>query len=338
MTGTHDLGNSYGGDSMKNNNLRSRGFTLIAALLLLILMSGMAIGLLMMVNTEQRAGGNDVENSLAYRGTEAGIESMTSSVAAQFSSMQAPTAAQISGLSVNQPAVSGITFTGFSVNPHTSGGVLVTSTGPITGGPNAGLYATLIKADLDVTGQRPMGEQVHMLRTIEIALIPVFQFGVFSDSDLDFFAGPNFDFGGRIHTNGNLFLAEGNGSTLTLHDKVSVLKEVYRQELANGFISDTTYTGQVLLPSISNGCPQGQTTAIAGACRPMALTEASQILSGGAFVANNSGPSRWDTNTGISLGSTNYSGWLIKKVRSAANKNTLFNLIHFTLTRSLSCS
>src|ERR1051326_7654008 len=91
MTGTHDLGNSYGGDSMKNNNLRSRGFTLIAALLLLILMSGMAIGLLMMVNTEQRAGGNDVENSLAYRGAEAGIESMTSSVAGTFNNLQSPT-------------------------------------------------------------------------------------------------------------------------------------------------------------------------------------------------------------------------------------------------------
>ena len=41
---------------MKNTNLRSRGFTLIAALLLLILMSGLAIGLLMMVNTEQTRG------------------------------------------------------------------------------------------------------------------------------------------------------------------------------------------------------------------------------------------------------------------------------------------
>ena len=38
---------------------------------------------------------------------------------------------------------------------------------------------------------------------------PVFQFGMFSDVDLSFFAGPNFDFGGRVHTNGNLFLAAG---------------------------------------------------------------------------------------------------------------------------------
>src|ERR1043165_10019610 len=88
---------------MERNKLTSRGFTLIAALLLLILMSGLAIGLLMMVNTEQRAGGNDVENSLAYRGAEAGIESMTSSVAGTFNNLQSPTAAAIDALNVNQP-------------------------------------------------------------------------------------------------------------------------------------------------------------------------------------------------------------------------------------------
>ena len=39
---------------------------------------------------------------------------------------------------------------------------------------------------------------------------------MFSDVDLSFFAGPNFNFGGRVHTNGTLFLAQGDGGTLTL--------------------------------------------------------------------------------------------------------------------------
>jgi hypothetical protein len=290
---------------MKNIKLRSKGFTLIAALLLLILMSGMAIGLLMMVNTEQRAGGNDVENSLAYRGAEAGIESMTSSVAAQFGAMQAPTAAQISALALAQPTVSGITYTGFAITPHTlASGALDTTTGPITGGPNAGLYATLIKADLDVTAQRPLGEQVHMLRTIEVALIPVFQFGVFSDSDLDFFAGPDFDFGGRIHTNGNLFVADIG--TLTMHDKISVFKEVYRQQLANGFLSSATYPGAVKIPTASGGCD-----GAAPACRTLALTEASQTLQGAVFAANPG----WPNSGGISLG--NYHSYIINGATGA---------------------
>ncbi len=44
-------------------------------------------------------------------------------------------------------------------------------------------------------------------------------------------AADDFNFGGRVHTNGNLFLSEANGNTLTLTDKVTAVKEVVRQRL-----------------------------------------------------------------------------------------------------------
>ena len=50
--------------------------------------------------------------------------------------------------------------------------------------------------------------------TLQTVAIPVFQFGLFSENDLSFFAGPNFNFGGRVHSNANIFLAEGDGATL----------------------------------------------------------------------------------------------------------------------------
>ena len=46
----------------------------------------------------------------------------------------------------------------------------------------------------------------------------MFQFGIFSDNDLSFFAGPSFNFGGRVHTNQNLYLAQGANETLLLSD------------------------------------------------------------------------------------------------------------------------
>jgi Tfp pilus assembly protein PilX len=52
---------------MRNTKFGSQGFTLIASLLLLMLMSGFALGLLMMVNTEQRVGGYDLNNTVRWR-------------------------------------------------------------------------------------------------------------------------------------------------------------------------------------------------------------------------------------------------------------------------------
>ncbi|MEQ1731268.1 MAG: hypothetical protein ABL982_23100, partial [Vicinamibacterales bacterium] len=91
------------------------------------------------------------------------------------------------------------------------------------------------------------GGDVHLVRTLEAVSIPVFQFGIFSDVDLSFFAGPNFNFGGRVHTNGTLFLSEGSGGTLTLSDKVTAVREVVRQVMQNGVSIDASpaHTGTV---------------------------------------------------------------------------------------------
>ena len=75
---------------MRKTRLRSQGFTLIASLLILLLLSGIAIGLMMMVNTEGKVGNADVKNNMAYHSAEGGIEQMTSDLAAMFQSAQGP--------------------------------------------------------------------------------------------------------------------------------------------------------------------------------------------------------------------------------------------------------
>ena len=75
--------------------MRSKGFTLVAALLIMLLLSAVAIGLLMMVNTEGKVGGTDLQNNLAYHAAEGGIEKMSSDLAAVFQNAQSPTSADI---------------------------------------------------------------------------------------------------------------------------------------------------------------------------------------------------------------------------------------------------
>jgi hypothetical protein len=258
-------------------------------MLLLVLMTGISIGLLMMVQTEGRAGGNDVENSLAYRGAEGAIENMTSSLAATFQNIQSPQASDISGLSSQAPSIPGITFPsgGYTLTPRTNpDGSLKTAYGLISSGSNAGLYAQILPIDLAVIAQRPLGDQVRMLRTVEVALIPVFQFGVFSDSDLSFFASPQLDFVGRVHTNGDLYLGVSSTATLTFHDNITAYGNVIRNQLPNGLAPSSSYNndGTVNILTASGGCDTPAT-----ACRAIAMTEAS-VTSGPTSAQNPSWP------------------------------------------------
>src|SRR5580698_8524009 len=193
---------------------RTRGFTLIASLMLMLIMSGVAIGLLMMVNTEGKVGGQDVQNNLAFHAAEGGIEHMTSDLANMFQNIESPSVSQIEGLSSDAPASNNMmSYPLYTLTPATTpGGALATSRGQIASGTYQGLYAELLPVSLQVTastslaGLGTVGDEVNMSRTIEVALIPVFQFGVFSDSDLGFYNSPDLDFAGRVHTNGDLYL------------------------------------------------------------------------------------------------------------------------------------
>jgi hypothetical protein len=136
----------------------------------------------------------------------------------------------------------GSTAAAHSNNARVSRSKVVT----IQEGASAGLTAQVIPYSLTVAARAGVGSEALLTREIQVALIPVFQFGIFSDSDLSFFAGPNFNFGGRVHTNGNLFLAEGSGNTLTLSQKVVSALDVIRTELANTIsVTTTGHTGTV---------------------------------------------------------------------------------------------
>src|SRR4029077_11375405 len=150
-TGSETMGSdimaSYG---MKTATPHTKGFTLIASLLLLLLLSGIAIGLMMMVNTEGKVGGTDLQNNAAYHSAEGGIEKMNSDLAATFQNAQSPTAAQICNLSTLQPSMGGVTWKEYQVTPGTLGAACpgsltaLTKWGQIVSGPNQGLWAQII--------------------------------------------------------------------------------------------------------------------------------------------------------------------------------------------------
>jgi hypothetical protein len=290
---------------MDSAKLSSRGFTLIASLLLLCLLSGICIGLLMMVNTEGRAGGDDLQNTLAYRSAEGAIEKMTSDLANSFQAGAVPTPTQITGLSSLMPTGDPtVSYPDYTFIPSlTPGGALNATYSQIQTGTFQGLYASTVPITLKATALRSLGQEVTMLRTVEVALVPVFQFGVFSDSDLGFFSSPNLDFEGRVHTNGDLYLGVANGYTLTFHDKITAYGNVLRTVLPNGLAAASNNdSGEVDILTAAQGCDGAQ-----AACRAIAASEGSVVGAGGnpPQSAYNGGPPSWQ-----SISQSTYNGWI----------------------------
>lgn len=257
---------------MFSAKLSSRGFTLVASLLLTLLLSGVAIALLMMVTTEQRSGGTDLSNNYTYRSAEGAMEKMTSDLAASFQSMQSPTASQICALSSNVPTWDPtVTYPTYNVAPSgaTSSDpcpALTTYYGQVAAGPETGLYAQIMPVTLNVVAQRVNGQEtVSMTRTAEVALIPVFQFGVFSDSDLFYGQSPNLGFAGRVHTNGDLYLGVADGDYLVFGDKMSAFGNVIREQMDDGMVvGGGLDDGTVLIPTASNGCSTELNSLVTG--------------------------------------------------------------------------
>ena len=102
------------GRTMQTKHRSSRGFTLIAALLITVLLSGVAVGLLFMVSNEVRMGGNDLEGNMAYYAAEAQIENLTSQLSRLYQTSQSPNAAAINALWTN-PATWATSLSGSNV-------------------------------------------------------------------------------------------------------------------------------------------------------------------------------------------------------------------------------
>jgi hypothetical protein len=259
-------------------NSSARGMALVTTLLLLIMLSALAIAFTLAVNTENRMQGTDKGNTQAYYGAEAGMEKMMIDLNGLYNTAAAPSVAQIQGLSALStctspcpfPVIPGIQYSEYNFNTTPSAtDPTQPKTWPSTvqAGPNAGLIADVIPITLSVTAKTNASEEVRMIRNVEVALIPVFQFGVFSDSDLDTFAGPPMEIGGRVQTNGDLYLAAGNGGDTAFLGKLRTAKEVVRDFLANG-ASMTTHTGIVEIPTATGGC----NSPAKSACRQLSYT------------------------------------------------------------------
>ncbi len=238
------------------------GMALLSALLIMALMSALLIGFFATIQADQQASGINRDQTQAYAAAHAGLEKLTADLGALFiGGNYSPTAAQLSALTSQPPSVPGFQY----LAPDGTSGYTITQqatvTSTIPNGAYQGLQALLTPYQVNVTARATSSgfggaAEVKMRRVLQTAAVPVFQFGMFSENDLSFFPGANFDFGGRVHTNQNLYVAALTGATLTMRDIVTAVGEVVRTHLPNGLaISTSGHLGYVTLATTSGSNP-----------------------------------------------------------------------------------
>jgi hypothetical protein len=238
------------------------GIALVAALLVMMLVSALLVGFFAVIAADQQATGVTRDQTQAYAAAHAGLEKLTADLGALFVGGNfSPSASQVSALTTAPPMLDGFQF----LAPDNSSGYTITTgavtTATIPNGPFQGLQGLITPYVINVTARARGGvlggaAEVRMRREVQTVAVPVFQFGVYSENDLSFFAGPNFDFGGRVHTNQNIYLAQDGSASLTMRDMVTAVGEVVRTHLANGLsISTSGHRGYVTVATTGGSNP-----------------------------------------------------------------------------------
>lgn len=237
VIGKDKLGNQV--EIMKKENLSSKrndisrnaknengSAILIAMFIMLLLLSFVAIAVTRTSN-ETVASSNDAAETRTFSAAHASLEVVTRNFNKIFEIKLNPDAADLTRIQGQTPP--GFDSYGFNQTiTQTQTNQLVV----MTGEQSQGLYAQRDKWELNTTAtETSTGVQVALRREFFNNRIPIFQFGIFYDDDMELHPGPRFDFGGRVHSNGSMFLMAGTG--LYFASKVTASKHIFTDVAKN---------------------------------------------------------------------------------------------------------
>jgi hypothetical protein len=176
---------------------RRAGFALEAVILLMVLFSVVVLAGLTTVSTMARTSGADYQAARALYSMEATGDDLMAQLDV-FMQDGLVTAAEIGQLEA--PQLAGYAVTQSTVNR----GAPTLRT--VSSGPYTGLYAMSQVFDITVMAKDSTQARAGSVLTVNAQSLPVFQFAVFYDQDLELFPGPPMTFDGRVHSNDNLYL------------------------------------------------------------------------------------------------------------------------------------
>ncbi len=221
-----------------------QGAALVTSILILGMLCAITATVLAVVSKEAKIAGSDLRRTQAFYAASAGIEKMTADFSGLFQVTSRPTAAQLLNIQNSPPPellaegytmdqLIGLDDTALASMRLTQG--ITNGAYPrvtIPGGPFNGLSASVAPYILSSQATGTDGTQVALTRQMNNYLIPIFQFGMFSNDDISLHPGPAFSFNGRVHANGNIYV---NGN-MTFLAKVTAANELVYDVTRNGVV------------------------------------------------------------------------------------------------------
>jgi Tfp pilus assembly protein PilX len=187
---------------MFNQLKNEQGFTLLVFLSLLLMMTMIGIAAVITSTTDVKIAGNDLKSINTFYAAEAGLEKSIAQIRSHYTSgaTGAPNPLPADSFDLGNIAI---------IYNTTDNGAASQET--LTVGAYKGLYALTKSFTIDARS-KDKGTQTETKIEAEIkdALVPIFQFAVFYQQDLEILPGPAMTLGGRVHSNRDLYLGSRN--------------------------------------------------------------------------------------------------------------------------------
>lgn len=191
------------------------GMATLVALLMVAMLTLLGLAVLSISNDEVRIAGNELQEMRAFYAAEAGLEMAAASMLREWENTgMPPTNLPVGVQTMNDCEIHYLTRDGGAPTRKR-----------LSKGSLAGLWALVKTYRIESVATSSIDHgRILMTQDLESALIPIFQFGVFYENDLEIAPGPPMTLSGRVHTNADIYLQSGNG--LLVQDFISSSRRI----------------------------------------------------------------------------------------------------------------
>jgi flagellar basal body-associated protein FliL len=177
------------------------GVVMIVSLALLLMLAIIGISSMSTSNTDMQMAENEYRSTGAFYAAESGLEKAAASIKRSY---------ETSGVMPDPLPADTVSEQRYTYGYYASDDGPAVNT-QLTAGAYKGLYGLVKTFTINSVGQDNTNSAgVELEMQLSDALIPIFQFAVFYEYDLEIAPGPDMTLGGRVHSNRNMYLQAGS--------------------------------------------------------------------------------------------------------------------------------